>query len=282
MTRPNRPQEPQTATRPPSELGFEVSDIPLLARALRRPGGHQRLGPRVRREGRSARPPPSGTRARSPRGRSSRRPRRSGSTASRRWPSSGPTPPGSRLPIVNEELFWGDAGIGMSIFGTTLAVAGIYSSGTPEQMLEWVPQCYGTPDDVKVAAFCASEPDAGSDVSALPHHRQVRRGQRRVGAERPEGLGDQRRHRRRPRRRRLGRSRAGLARPRRLRHPARHQGLRAGRQGQEARASAPATPPTSTSTTAGSRAPACWAARRSSTSASPAPARARAPRARRR
>jgi acyl-CoA dehydrogenase len=74
-------------------------------------------------------------------------------------------PSGLSMPIVNEELFWGDAGIGMSIFGTTLAVAGIYSSGTPEQMLEWVPQCFGTPDDVKVAAFCASEPDAGSDVS---------------------------------------------------------------------------------------------------------------------
>ncbi|MGZ5308408.1 MAG: acyl-CoA dehydrogenase family protein [Solirubrobacterales bacterium] len=74
-------------------------------------------------------------------------------------------PSGLSMPIVNEELFWGDAGIGMSIFGTTLAVAGIYSSGTPEQMLEWVPQCFGSPDDVKVAAFCASEPDAGSDVS---------------------------------------------------------------------------------------------------------------------
>jgi acyl-CoA dehydrogenase len=74
-------------------------------------------------------------------------------------------PSGLSLPIVNEELFWGDAGIGMAIFGTTLAVAGIYSSGTPEQMLEWVPQCFGSEDDPKVAAFCASEPDAGSDVS---------------------------------------------------------------------------------------------------------------------
>ena len=37
-------------------------------------------------------------------------------------------PSGLTLPIVNEELFWGDAGIGMSIFGTTLAVAGIYSA----------------------------------------------------------------------------------------------------------------------------------------------------------
>ena len=33
-------------------------------------------------------------------------------------------PTGLTLPIVNEELFWGDAGIGMAIMGTTLAVAG--------------------------------------------------------------------------------------------------------------------------------------------------------------
>src|SRR6266511_4263846 len=69
-------------------------------------------------------------------------------------------PSGLTFPLVNEELFWGDAGIGMAIFGTTLAVAGIFGSGTPEQMVEWVPQCFGTEDDVKVGAFCASEPDA--------------------------------------------------------------------------------------------------------------------------
>ena len=56
-------------------------------------------------------------------------------------------PSGLTLPIVNEELFWGDAGIGMSIMGTTLAVAGIFAAGTPEQLGEWVPQCYGTPDE---------------------------------------------------------------------------------------------------------------------------------------
>src|SRR5438270_2387432 len=76
-------------------------------------------------------------------------------------------PTGLMLPIVNEELFWGDAGIGLSIFGTTLAVAGIAANGTPEQVIEWVPQCYGTADDVKLAAFGVSEPDAGSDVSSL-------------------------------------------------------------------------------------------------------------------
>jgi acyl-CoA dehydrogenase len=76
-------------------------------------------------------------------------------------------PSGLTLQIVNEELFWGDAGIGMSIFGTSLAVAAIFGNGTPEQLGEWVPQCFGTADDVKVASFCSSEPDAGSDVSAI-------------------------------------------------------------------------------------------------------------------
>jgi acyl-CoA dehydrogenase len=76
-------------------------------------------------------------------------------------------PTGLTFPIVNEELFWGDAGIGMAIMGTTLGVAGIAGSGTPEQMMEWIPQCFGTADDPKVAAFCVSEPDAGSDVSSL-------------------------------------------------------------------------------------------------------------------
>src|SRR3954449_4990474 len=74
---------------------------------------------------------------------------------------------GLTMAIVNEELFWGDAGIGMALMGTTLAVAAIFGSGTPEQMMEWVPQCFGTEDDPKVAAFCASEPDAGSDVSSM-------------------------------------------------------------------------------------------------------------------
>src|SRR3954463_11317104 len=76
-------------------------------------------------------------------------------------------PTGLTLPIVNEELFWGDAGIGMAIMGTSLAVAGIFGSGTPEQAMEWIPQCFGTVDEPKLGAFCVSEPDAGSDVSSL-------------------------------------------------------------------------------------------------------------------
>ncbi len=71
---------------------------------------------------------------------------------------------GLTLPVAIEELFWGDAGIGMAIMGSGLAAAGILASGTQEQVLEWVPQCYGEAGDLKIGAFCASEPDAGSDV----------------------------------------------------------------------------------------------------------------------
>ncbi|QUQ70140.1 acyl-CoA dehydrogenase family protein [Kutzneria sp. CA-103260] len=74
-------------------------------------------------------------------------------------------PIGLSLPLATEELFWGDAGIALAIMGTGLAVAGIFSAGEPEQLAEWVPECFGDENDPKVAAFCASEPQAGSDVS---------------------------------------------------------------------------------------------------------------------
>jgi alkylation response protein AidB-like acyl-CoA dehydrogenase len=76
-------------------------------------------------------------------------------------------PTGLTLPLAAEELFWGDAGIGLSILGSGLAAAGISATGTPDQIMEWVPQCYGSADDLKLGAFCVSEPDAGSDVSSL-------------------------------------------------------------------------------------------------------------------
>jgi alkylation response protein AidB-like acyl-CoA dehydrogenase len=79
-------------------------------------------------------------------------------------------PTGLMFPVVMEEMTWGDAGITLAIFGTTLGVAGIVANGTPEQVAEWVPQCFGTPDHVRLAAFCVSEPDAGSDVGSLRTH----------------------------------------------------------------------------------------------------------------
>jgi len=51
---------------------------------------------------------------------------------------------GLTLPIANEELFWGDAGIGKSIMGTSLAGAAIFGQGTGEPIGEWIPRCFGT------------------------------------------------------------------------------------------------------------------------------------------
>ena len=74
---------------------------------------------------------------------------------------------GLMLPIALEETCWGCAGIGLSIFGTGLPLAAIAYSATPEQLFEWAPKMFGTPDDPKLGAFAVTEPNAGSDVSAL-------------------------------------------------------------------------------------------------------------------
>jgi acyl-CoA dehydrogenase len=76
-------------------------------------------------------------------------------------------PSGLGIPVAFEELFWGDAGIGLSLVGSSLAAVAVTSSGTPEQIGEWLPQMFGEPGDVKLGAFCSSEPDAGSDVGAI-------------------------------------------------------------------------------------------------------------------
>jgi acyl-CoA dehydrogenase len=76
-------------------------------------------------------------------------------------------PSGLGIPVAFEELNWGDPGIALSIVGTGLAAVSVASVGLPEQIAEWVPQMFGTADDVKLGAFCASEPDAGSDVGAI-------------------------------------------------------------------------------------------------------------------
>ncbi|MDR2984132.1 MAG: acyl-CoA dehydrogenase family protein [Nocardiopsaceae bacterium] len=76
-------------------------------------------------------------------------------------------PTGLGTPVAFEEIFWGDAGIGLALVGTCLAAVAVSGSGTPEQIGEWVPQMFGSPGDVKLGAFCSSEPDAGSDVGAI-------------------------------------------------------------------------------------------------------------------
>jgi len=76
-------------------------------------------------------------------------------------------PSGLGTVVAFEELFWGDAGIGLSLAGSGLAAVAVASNGTQEQIGEWLPQMFGSPGDVKLGAFCSSEPDAGSDVGAI-------------------------------------------------------------------------------------------------------------------
>src|SRR5215467_5003946 len=69
--------------------------------------------------------------------------------------------------ISAEEFHWGCAGTALAISGSGLAAAGIASSGTPEQIMRWVPECFGTEDEIKLGAYAVTEPQAGSDVKSL-------------------------------------------------------------------------------------------------------------------
>jgi len=69
--------------------------------------------------------------------------------------------------IHAEELHWGCAGIALAISGSMLAAAGIAASGTPEQIGQWVPECFGVGDELKLGAYAVTEAQAGSDVKSL-------------------------------------------------------------------------------------------------------------------
>jgi acyl-CoA dehydrogenase len=79
----------------------------------------------------------------------------------------GSDPQGLLGVIYAEELHWGCAGIALAISASGLAAAGIASSGTPEQIAQWVPECYGSGDDIKLGAYAVTEAGAGSDVKSL-------------------------------------------------------------------------------------------------------------------
>ncbi len=79
--------------------------------------------------------------------------------------SSDPT--GLSLPILMEELFWGCAGIGLSIVMPALALAAIRQAATDEQLARWAPECFGTPGDIKLAALAVTEPSGGSDIRSI-------------------------------------------------------------------------------------------------------------------
>jgi alkylation response protein AidB-like acyl-CoA dehydrogenase len=69
--------------------------------------------------------------------------------------------------ISAEEFHWGCAGTALAISGSGLAAAGIASSGTPEQTMRWVPECFGDEENNKLGAYAVTEPQAGSDVKSL-------------------------------------------------------------------------------------------------------------------
>src|SRR5215213_2978268 len=76
-------------------------------------------------------------------------------------------PEGQMQVISAEEFHWGCAGIALAISGSGLAAAGIASSGTPDQIVRWVPDCFGGAEEVKLGAYAVTEPQAGSDVKSL-------------------------------------------------------------------------------------------------------------------
>jgi acyl-CoA dehydrogenase len=76
-------------------------------------------------------------------------------------------PTGLSLPILMEELFWGCAGIGLSIVMPALALAAIRQAATDEQLMRWAPECFGKPGDLRLAALAVTEPSGGSDVRSI-------------------------------------------------------------------------------------------------------------------
>jgi acyl-CoA dehydrogenase len=69
--------------------------------------------------------------------------------------------------LYTEELHRGCAGIALAISASSLAAAGIASSGTPEQIGQWLPECFGEGDEIKLGAYAVTEAGAGSDVKSL-------------------------------------------------------------------------------------------------------------------
>src|SRR3954454_23656954 len=69
--------------------------------------------------------------------------------------------------ISAEEFHWGCAGTALAISGSGLAAAGIASSGTPDQIARWGPECFGSGEEIKLGAYAVTEPQPGSDVKSL-------------------------------------------------------------------------------------------------------------------
>ena len=74
--------------------------------------------------------------------------------------------------IIEEELSWGCSGVQTSLGANGLASAPVMLGGSEEVKREFAEDLVATP---KLASFCLTEPDAGSDVSGM-RTRAVRQG----------------------------------------------------------------------------------------------------------
>lgn len=75
--------------------------------------------------------------------------------------------------LIDEELFWGCAGVATILGGVGLCATPILIAGTEEQKLKHLTR-FCEPDEVRLGAFALTEPSAGSDAAGLitQAHRQ--------------------------------------------------------------------------------------------------------------
>src|ERR1044072_2211433 len=78
--------------------------------------------------------------------------------------------------IIEEELSWGCSGVQTSLGANGLASARVMLGGSEEVKREF---CAALVESPKLASFCLTEPDAGSDVSGM-RTRAVRNGDKYV------------------------------------------------------------------------------------------------------
>jgi len=66
--------------------------------------------------------------------------------------------------LLSEETAWGCTGIGTAMEANSLAEAPILVAGTHEQKQQWLAPMV---QEFRLASYCVSEPDAGSDVAGI-------------------------------------------------------------------------------------------------------------------
>ncbi len=71
--------------------------------------------------------------------------------------------------LVDEELFWGCAGVGTILGGTSLCATPILIAGTEEQKQKYLP-LFCDPDNPRLGAYALTEPSSGSDAASISTH----------------------------------------------------------------------------------------------------------------